>query len=56
MLSRIMASLENGLRDRGVLVVSVENIITEGGACAAKKAGFRLWANSDRQWADYIIQ
>ena len=56
MLSRIMASLENGLRDRGVLVVSVENIITEAGACAAKKAGFRLWANSDRHWGDYIIQ
>ena len=57
MLSRIMASLENDLRDRGVLVVSVENIITEAGACAAKKAGFRLWANSVRQqWGDYIIQ
>lgn len=59
MLSRIVTSLEDDLRNRGVLVVSVENIITEAGACAAKKAGFRLWANSDRQWGqwgDYIIQ
>ena len=56
MLSRIMASLENGLRDRGVLVVSVENIITDAGASAAKKAGFRVWENGERQWADYIIQ
>lgn len=55
MLNRIMASLENDLRDRGVLVVSVENIITEAGACAAKKAGFRIWANSERHWGDYII-
>ena len=55
MLSRIVTSLEDDLRNRGVLVVSVENIITEAGACAAKKAGFRLWANSDRQWGDYII-
>ena len=56
MLSRIVTSLEDDLRNRGVLVVSAENIITEAGACAAKKAGFRLWANSDRQWGDYIIQ
>ena len=56
MLSRIVTSLEDDLRNRGVLVVSVENIITEAGACAAEKAGFRLWANSDRQWGDYIIQ
>ena len=56
MLSRIVTSLEDDLRNRGVLVVSVENIITEAGACAAKKAGFRLWANSVRQWGDYIIQ
>jgi hypothetical protein len=56
MLSRIVTSLEDDLRNRGVLVVSTENIITEAGACAAKKAGFRLWANSDRQWGDYIIQ
>ena len=55
MLSRIVTSLEDELRNRGVLVVSVENIITEAGACAAKKAGFRLWANSVRQWGDYII-
>ena len=55
MLSRIVTSLEDDLRNRGVLVVSVENIITEAGACAAKKAGFRLWANSVRQWGDYII-
>ena len=55
MLSRIMASLENDLRDRGVLVVSVENIITEAGARAAKKAGFRIWANSECHWGDYII-
>lgn len=55
MLNRIMASLENDLRDRGVLVVSVENIITEAGACAAKKAGFRIWANSESHWGDYII-
>ena len=56
MLSRIVTSLEDDLRNRGVLVVSAENIITEAGACAAKKAGFRLWANSVRQWGDYIIQ
>ena len=56
MLSRIVTSLEDDLRNRGVLVVSVENIITEAGACAAKKAGFRLWANSYSQWGDYIIQ
>ena len=56
MLSRIVTSLEDDLRNRGVLVVSVENIITEAGACAAKKAGFRLWFNSARQWGDYIIQ
>ena len=56
MLSRIVTSLEDDLRNRGVLVVSAENIITEAGACAAKKAGFRLWANCDRQWGDYIIQ
>lgn len=55
MLSRIVTSLEDDLRNRGVLVVSAENIITEAGACAAKKAGFRLWANSVRQWGDYII-
>ena len=55
MLSRIVTSLEDDLRNRGVLVVSVENIITEAGACAAKKAGFRLWANSVRQLGDYII-
>jgi hypothetical protein len=56
MLSRIVTSLEDDLRNRGVLVVSAENIITEAGACAAKKAGFRLWYNSARQWGDYIIQ
>ena len=56
MLSRIVTSLEDDLRNRGVLVVSVENIITDAGACAAKKAGFRLWANSYSQWGDYIIQ
>ena len=59
MLSRIVTSLEDDLRNRGVLVVSVENIITEAGACAAKKAGFRLWTNSVRQWGkwgDYVIQ
>ena len=56
MLSRIVTSLEDDLRNRGVLVVSTENIITEAGACAAKKAGFRLWANSYSQWGDYIIQ
>ena len=55
MLSRIVTSLEDDLRNRGVLVVSAENIITEAGACAAKKAGFRLWAKSVRQWGDYII-
>ena len=55
MLSRIVTSLEDDLRNRGVLVVSAENIITEAGACAAKIAGFRLWANSVRQWGDYII-
>ena len=55
MLSRIVTSLEDDLRNRGVLVVSAENIITEAGACAAKKAGFRLWANSVCQWGDYII-
>jgi hypothetical protein len=56
MLSRIVTSLEDDLRNRGVLVVSAENIITEAGACAAEKAGFRLWDNSARQWGDYIIQ